>query len=77
VCYVHAGDGVCENFEKISVVDDCGYFTPHGFTDQWPHRVTWADDAWTHCELPAAGPPIPSSSVGHDSCRLDCVVRVV
>ncbi|RXN20770.1 pappalysin-2 isoform X1 [Labeo rohita] len=35
LCYVFEGDGVCEEFEKHSSVQDCGFFTPQGFTDQW------------------------------------------
>ncbi|XP_053738591.1 pappalysin-2 [Synchiropus splendidus] len=34
-CYVFDGDGVCEEFERGSSVQDCGYFTPLGYTDQW------------------------------------------
>lgn len=34
-CYVFEGDGVCEDFERSSSVQDCGYFTPLGYTDQW------------------------------------------
>ncbi|XP_013859906.1 pappalysin-2 [Austrofundulus limnaeus] len=34
-CYVYDGDGVCEEFEQSSSVQDCGYFTPLGYTDQW------------------------------------------
>ncbi|XP_030629408.1 pappalysin-2 [Chanos chanos] len=35
LCYVYDGDGVCEEFEKISSVQDCGFFTPQGYSDQW------------------------------------------
>ncbi|KAL2097842.1 hypothetical protein ACEWY4_007049 [Coilia grayii] len=35
LCYVFEGDGICEEFEKGSSVQDCGYFTPVGYTDQW------------------------------------------
>ncbi|KAM4560705.1 LOW QUALITY PROTEIN: pappalysin-2-like [Fundulus diaphanus] len=34
-CYVFDGDGVCEEFERVSSMQDCGYFTPLGYTDQW------------------------------------------
>ncbi|XP_020791700.2 pappalysin-2 [Boleophthalmus pectinirostris] len=34
-CYVFDGDGVCEEFERGSSIQDCGYFTPLGFNDQW------------------------------------------
>ncbi|XP_051556019.1 pappalysin-2-like [Myxocyprinus asiaticus] len=35
LCYVFEGDGVCEEFERGSSIQDCGFFTPQGFTDQW------------------------------------------
>uniref|UniRef100_H3C6N9 Pappalysin 2 n=1 Tax=Tetraodon nigroviridis TaxID=99883 RepID=H3C6N9_TETNG len=34
-CYVFEGDGVCEDFERSSSIQDCGYFTPLGYSDQW------------------------------------------
>ncbi|KAG7456967.1 hypothetical protein MATL_G00241530 [Megalops atlanticus] len=40
LCYVFDGDGVCEEFERGSSVQDCGFFTPQGYIDQW------ASDAW-------------------------------
>uniref|UniRef100_A0A672GNP6 Pappalysin 2 n=1 Tax=Salarias fasciatus TaxID=181472 RepID=A0A672GNP6_SALFA len=39
-CYVFDGDGVCEEFERGSSVQDCGYFTPLGYTDQWASAAT-------------------------------------
>uniref|UniRef100_A0A3B3ZES9 Sushi domain-containing protein n=1 Tax=Periophthalmus magnuspinnatus TaxID=409849 RepID=A0A3B3ZES9_9GOBI len=39
-CYVFDGDGVCEEFERGSSVQDCGYFTPLGFNDQWASTAT-------------------------------------
>ncbi|KAF7222859.1 pappalysin 2 [Nothobranchius furzeri] len=39
-CYVYDGDGVCEEFERDSSVQDCGYFTPLGYTDQWASTAT-------------------------------------
>ncbi|CAJ1071461.1 pappalysin-2 [Xyrichtys novacula] len=39
-CYVFDGDGVCEEFERGSSVQDCGYFTPLGYTDQWASTAT-------------------------------------
>uniref|UniRef100_A0A3Q0QS71 Pappalysin 2 n=1 Tax=Amphilophus citrinellus TaxID=61819 RepID=A0A3Q0QS71_AMPCI len=39
-CYVFDGDGVCEEFERSSSVQDCGYFTPLGYTDQWASTAT-------------------------------------
>ncbi|XP_064650054.1 pappalysin-1-like [Lineus longissimus] len=35
LCYLHDGDGICENFERRYSIHDCGFFTPEGFTDQW------------------------------------------
>uniref|UniRef100_A0A8C3RKL1 Pappalysin 2 n=1 Tax=Cyanoderma ruficeps TaxID=181631 RepID=A0A8C3RKL1_9PASS len=35
LCYVHDGDGVCEPFEKISSMLDCGPHTPEGYVDLW------------------------------------------
>ena len=35
MCYKHAGDGVCEDFERRSSPEDCGWFTPASFTDHW------------------------------------------
>ncbi|KAA0719365.1 Pappalysin-2 [Triplophysa tibetana] len=35
LCYVFEGDGMCEEFERASSVQDCGFFTPQGFSDQW------------------------------------------
>uniref|UniRef100_A0A8C6TTY6 Pappalysin 2 n=1 Tax=Neogobius melanostomus TaxID=47308 RepID=A0A8C6TTY6_9GOBI len=39
-CYVFDGDGVCEEFERGSSVQDCGYFTPLGYNDQWASTAT-------------------------------------
>ncbi|XP_074655680.1 pappalysin-1-like [Tubulanus polymorphus] len=35
LCYLHNGDGECEEFEKRSSIHDCGFYTPDGFVDQW------------------------------------------
>ena len=35
LCYWHRGDGICEEFERRSAPEDCGFFTPEGFSDQW------------------------------------------
>ncbi|KAG9338491.1 hypothetical protein JZ751_025725 [Albula glossodonta] len=40
LCYVFDGDGLCEDFEHGSSVQDCGFFTPPGYSDQW------ATEAW-------------------------------
>lgn len=34
-CFIHDGDGICEDFERPYSVTDCGYYTPPGFEDQW------------------------------------------
>eukprot|EP00062_Callorhinchus_milii_P011402 gi/632957379/ref/XP_007894444.1/ PREDICTED: pappalysin-1 [Callorhinchus milii] len=39
-CYFHDGDGVCEDFEKMTSVKDCGLYTPSGFMDQWAINVS-------------------------------------
>ncbi|XP_062849988.1 pappalysin-2 [Trichomycterus rosablanca] len=39
-CYIFEGDGVCEEFERGSSVQDCGFFTPQGFNDQWASSAT-------------------------------------
>lgn len=39
-CYVFDGDGVCEEFERGSSVQDCGYYTPLGYNDQWASTAT-------------------------------------
>ncbi|KAJ8321188.1 hypothetical protein KUTeg_001313 [Tegillarca granosa] len=35
LCYIHDGDGICEEFEIRTSVKDCGFYTPDGFDDQW------------------------------------------
>ncbi|XP_040178685.1 pappalysin-1 [Rana temporaria] len=39
-CYYHDGDGVCEEFERMTSIKDCGVYTPSGFVDQWASNVT-------------------------------------
>ena len=34
-CYIHNGDGICEDYERPYSVADCGHYTPDGFEDQW------------------------------------------
>ncbi|KAG5285551.1 hypothetical protein AALO_G00004680 [Alosa alosa] len=53
LCYVFEGDGVCEEFEKGSSVQDCGYFTPVGYTDQWA-SAAWASHHDQRCPAAAA-----------------------
>ncbi|XP_049603461.1 pappalysin-2 [Syngnathus scovelli] len=53
-CYVFDGDGVCEEFERVSSVQDCGYFTPLGYTDQWASTATASHQDPDHCPAHAA-----------------------
>uniref|UniRef100_A0A4W6BSM2 Pappalysin 2 n=1 Tax=Lates calcarifer TaxID=8187 RepID=A0A4W6BSM2_LATCA len=53
-CYVFAGDGVCEEFERGSSVQDCGYFTPLGYTDQWASTATASHQDPNLCPAHAA-----------------------
>ncbi|XP_061653811.1 pappalysin-2 isoform X1 [Phyllopteryx taeniolatus] len=53
-CYVFDGDGVCEDFERVSSVQDCGYFTPLGYTDQWASTATASHQDPDHCPAHAA-----------------------
>lgn len=39
-CYFHNGDGVCEEFEQMTSIIDCGVYTPQGFLDQWASNVS-------------------------------------
>ncbi|XP_061460291.1 pappalysin-1 [Rhineura floridana] len=39
-CYFHDGDGVCEEFEQMTSIIDCGVYTPKGFLDQWASNVS-------------------------------------
>ncbi|XP_069565911.1 pappalysin-2 [Brachyistius frenatus] len=48
-CYVFDGDGVCEEFERVSSVQDCGYFTPLGYADQWASIATASHQDPNHC----------------------------
>uniref|UniRef100_A0A3B5A2A3 Pappalysin 2 n=1 Tax=Stegastes partitus TaxID=144197 RepID=A0A3B5A2A3_9TELE len=53
-CYVFDGDGVCEEFERSSSVQDCGYFTPLGYTDQWASSATASHQDPNRCPAHAA-----------------------
>lgn len=39
-CYFHDGDGVCEEFEQMTSIKDCGVYTPKGFLDQWASNAS-------------------------------------
>uniref|UniRef100_A0A3Q2YZ81 Pappalysin 2 n=1 Tax=Hippocampus comes TaxID=109280 RepID=A0A3Q2YZ81_HIPCM len=53
-CYVFDGDGVCEEFERVSSIQDCGYFTPLGYTDQWASTATASHQEPDRCPAHAA-----------------------
>ncbi|KAL0966049.1 hypothetical protein UPYG_G00290160 [Umbra pygmaea] len=58
LCYVFEGDGVCEDFERASSVQDCGYFTPHGYIDQWASTAAASHQDQRRCPaLAATGEP--------------------
>ncbi|RXM37106.1 Pappalysin-2 [Acipenser ruthenus] len=50
-CYVFDGDGLCEEFERGSSVQDCGVFTPQGFTDQWVAKAFASHQDDTKCPV--------------------------
>ena len=59
MCYIYAGDGRCEEFEREDSVRDCGFFTPAGFKDQVAVSAL-ANPSYQRSECPselAAGPP--------------------
>ncbi|XP_064420709.1 pappalysin-1 [Latimeria chalumnae] len=49
MCYFHDGDGICEDFERLTSVKDCGLYTPDGFLDQWASNVTVSHHSSEHC----------------------------
>ncbi|KAF3698917.1 Pappalysin-2 [Channa argus] len=53
-CYIFDGDGVCEEFERGSSVQDCGYFTPLGYMDQWASTATASHQDPIKCPAHAA-----------------------
>ncbi|MEQ2284443.1 hypothetical protein AMECASPLE_021673, partial [Ameca splendens] len=63
-CYVFDGDGVCEEFERDSSVQDCGYFTPLGYTDQWASSASASHQDPNLCPAQAATGE-PSFPKGH------------
>ncbi|CAH1782730.1 unnamed protein product [Owenia fusiformis] len=72
-CYYHDGDGMCEDFERISSIKDCGVYTPDGFVDQWSSNTTGASlHKDHHCLYSTlSGPPDTShicmSSLGDNT----------
>ncbi|EDO34671.1 predicted protein, partial [Nematostella vectensis] len=60
LCYRHDGDGVCEEFERMYSIRDCGFYTPEGFLDQWARNAS-ANPDYQLPECPASrviGPPV-------------------
>lgn len=53
-CYVFDGDGVCEEFERSSSIQDCGYFSPLGYTDQWASTAAASHQHPERCPAHAA-----------------------
>ncbi|XP_006634782.2 pappalysin-2 [Lepisosteus oculatus] len=51
LCYVFDGDGICEEFERGSSVQDCGFFTPHGYSDQWASEAHASHQHDTKCPV--------------------------
>ncbi|XP_030063408.1 pappalysin-1 [Microcaecilia unicolor] len=48
-CYFHDGDGMCEEFERMTSIKDCGVYTPKGFLDQWASNVSVSHQSDQHC----------------------------
>ncbi|KAG8447663.1 hypothetical protein GDO86_014973 [Hymenochirus boettgeri] len=48
-CYFHDGDGVCEEFERMTSIKDCGVYTPKGFLDQWASNVSVSHQSEQNC----------------------------
>ncbi|NXO38739.1 PAPP1 protein, partial [Locustella ochotensis] len=48
-CYFHDGDGVCEEFEQMTSIKDCGVYTPKGFLDQWASNVSVSHHSDQQC----------------------------
>uniref|UniRef100_UPI00398EDE05 pappalysin-1-like isoform X1 n=1 Tax=Pristiophorus japonicus TaxID=55135 RepID=UPI00398EDE05 len=68
-CYFHDGDGVCEDFEKMTSVRDCGLYTPNGFMDQWANNITVSHHDDQYCP----GWVI----IGHPAATKVCKTRVI
>ncbi|XP_028987725.1 pappalysin-2 [Betta splendens] len=62
-CYVFDGDGICEEFERVSSVQDCGYFTPLGYMDQWASTATASHQDPKRCPAHAATREPPLSKL--------------
>nr|XP_006817135.1 PREDICTED: pappalysin-1-like [Saccoglossus kowalevskii] len=51
LCYLHDGDGICEDFEQLSSVRDCGFYTPPGYSDQYATTAV-ANPMYQHDDCP-------------------------
>ncbi|KAM4663374.1 pappalysin-1 [Discoglossus pictus] len=61
-CYFHDGDGVCEEFERMTSLKDCGVYTPKGFLDQWASNVTVSHQNEQCQGIVVAGQPAASQT---------------
>ncbi|CAM1300175.1 Uncharacterised protein g2630 [Pycnogonum litorale] len=61
MCYMHVGDGICEDFEKNSDGLDCGFHTPDGFVDQWADSIGASNEEFRTMSIP--GPPTSDSCI--------------
>lgn len=62
-CYVFDGDGVCEEFEQGSSIQDCGFFTPLGYLDQWATAASASHQDPHHCPASAVTGEPPHTKV--------------
>ncbi|KAJ8039578.1 Pappalysin-1 [Holothuria leucospilota] len=61
VCRYFRGDGECESFEVyFDSWQDCGFFTPEGYVDQWATKAEITEHNTTRCDpLKLVGPSPP------------------
>ncbi|KAM9325895.1 pappalysin-1 [Gastrophryne carolinensis] len=69
MCYFHDGDGVCEEFERMTSIKDCGVYTPNGFVDQWASSVTVSH----HHDQDCPGWVV----IGQPAATQDCQTKVI
>ena len=75
MCYHHDGDGVCESFERTYSIQDCGFYTPDDYEDQWASDITVSTQLQSD-DCPAfviLGPP----AVYHVCIRIENPVSVL
>ena len=51
LCYIYDGDGICEDFEHVSSIMDCGFHTPEGYVDHWALEAVENPD-YKHSQCP-------------------------